>query len=631
MSAEGAAVRRRPFGFQAKVLALLALALLATLAATLVVVNLAVDRAVGDRLDHDLAVGERVWESYYTTRRDQLSDSVAVLADDFGFRAAVATGDEATVVSALANHGQRIGASLGLLLDPGGDVLASDLGGSRAGQSSALSPLHARAERAGSAAGVVVLQERLYLMAMVPINAPTRVGWVAMGRELDDAFATEFLGLAGLHLALARDGGRAAHAIDASSLPRASRLALAQAAPLREPAGGRTSLDLAGAGFALLPTVAHGDSGAVRVLLLASRDEVVAPFRRLERQIIGLSAAAALLALIVAAVIGRGVSRPVAQLAQAARRIETGDYHQPLPALGRDELGELAVAFNRMQASIAEREQQILHQARHDGLTNLPNRGQALIEMQALIERARGRASDTACAATSCAVIMLDLDRFKQINDTLGHDYGDEVLVMVAGLLRGALRGDDLLARLGGDEFMVVLEDVDTAFALERARALVQTLRAPLRLSDTQVSLDVSVGVSMYPEHGDTPDVLLRRADIAMYEAKDVHAGVMLYQTDHDEVHLRQLTLVADLRLAFSQDELSMVFQPKVELASGRVAHAEALIRWAHPHFGWIRPDEFVPLAERTGLIHELTRFVLDRSLQQQQRLWLDKGMDIAL
>ncbi|MEG3191671.1 bifunctional diguanylate cyclase/phosphodiesterase [Lysobacter sp. D1-1-M9] len=634
MSAEGTAARSRLFGFQAKVLALLALALLATLAATLVVVNLAVDRAVGARLDHDLAVGERVWESYYTTRRDQLSDSVAVLADDFGFRAAVATGDEATVVSALANHGQRIGASLGLLLDPAGDVLASDLVGSRAGQSSALSPLHARAERAGSAAGVVVLQERLYLMAMVPINAPTRVGWVAMGRELDDAFAIEFLGLAGLHLALVRDGGNAAHAIDASSLPRAARIALAQAAPLRDAAGGRrsgkTRLDLDGAGFALLPTIAHGDSGAVRVLLLAARDEVVAPFRRLERQIIGLSAAAALLALIVATLIGRGVSRPVAQLAQAARRIETGDYHQPLPALGRDELGELAVAFNRMQAGIAEREQHILHQARHDGLTNLPNRGQALVEMQALIERARGRALDTSCAATSCAVIMLDLDRFRQINDTLGHDCGDEVLVVVAGLLRGALRGDDLLARLGGDEFMVVLEDVDTGFALERARALVETLRAPLRLSGTQVSLDVSVGVSMYPEHGDTPDMLLRRADIAMYEAKDVHAGVVLYQSGHDEVHLRQLTLVADLRLAFSRGELSMVFQPKIELASGRVAHAEALIRWAHPHFGWVRPDEFVPLAERTGLIHELTRFVLDRSLQQQ-RLWLDQGMDIAL
>ncbi len=613
MTAEARPSRHARFGFRAKILALLVVALLATLTATLLVVNLAVESAVDDRLDHELAVGERVWSSFYATRREQLLESVAVLADDFGFKGAVATGDEGTVLSALQNHGNRIGADFGMVIEPGGGIVASAVAGERGAQAQAVAPLRSCAERGGRTTGVVALGGRVYLVAMVSVNAPTRIGWIAMGREIDAAFASEFRDLTDLDLALMPAGDEP---MVTTSLTDRAHAALADA---RSDGG---AIVLGEAGYAWRRIAMPEGHDGLGTLLLASRDNVVAPFQRLQRQIVGLSAAAALLALIVAALIERGVSRPVAHLAQAARRIEAGDYGQPLPPLGGDELGELATAFNRMQLGIAEREQRILYQAQHDGLTDLPNRNLALAELQTLIERAHG--------STTCAVLMLDLDRFKEINDSLGHGFGDEVLVVVAKRLRAALRDDDLLARLGGDEFLVVLEGADTNTALERAHALAATLHAPLRLTATQVSLDVSVGVAIYPEHGDTPDMMLRRADIAMYEAKDNHAGVALYQPGRDEQHLRQLTLLADLRRAFSDGELSMVFQPKIDLVTGRVAHAEALMRWSHPHFGWVRPDEFVPLAERSGLIHELTRFALEQSLRQQRR-WTEAGLDIAV
>ena len=599
-------------GFRGKIVALLTLSLLSTLAATLLVVNLAVEAAVADRLDRELDVGERVWVSFYESRTDSLLDSVGVLARDFGFKAAAAIGEEPTARSALRNQADRIQASLALLLDTDGRVVAASTAGSRRGQAEALSALRGRAERDGRATGVVRHNGHAYLVAMVPVDAPTRIGWVVMGRELDAAFANQFRALTELHLVLQVQRPDGSRAVAASSIPGpavAGVLASAGVDARRGPSY-----------LARSAPMPAGHQG-MQALLLAPRDDVLAPFRRLQRQIVGLAAAAALLALVVATLIARGVSRPVAQLGRAARRIEAGRYGDPLPPLGDDELGQLGAAFNRMQIGIAEREQQILYQASHDGLTGLPNRSRALAGLQRVLDydaSARG------------AVLMLDLDRFKQINDTLGHGFGDEVLIQVAQRLRAALRPDDLLARLGGDEFLVVLDDLDAAEAVSRAQALADTLRVPLRLSSSQVSLDVSVGVALYPEHGESGDVLMRRADIAMYEAKDLHSGVAVYQAGRDEQHLRQLTLLADLRRAFSENELSMVFQPQIDVATGQVVHAEALIRWTHPLLGQVRPDEFVPLAERSGLIHELTRFVLDQSFQQQ-RAWVAQGLDLAV
>ena len=610
--------RRSSIRFQAKILLLLAATLLATLVVTLGVVELAVSKAVDRQLERELAVGSRVWDSFHAARRQQLADSVAVLADDFGFRAAAATADAGTVQSALDNHGQRIGADIGVLLTLEGEWLAAASGtvldDGRA--AAPLMSLHRRAEAEGRATGAVVLDGRPYLVAVVPVNAPVTMAWVVMGRALDATYLEEFHTLSGLHLALAHGDGDARRLLVSS---RASedldpRLLEGEAvSPESRP----------GADDVVARRLAMQDAGdGLEAWLLASRDEVVAPFRRVQQQIIAVSVLAALLALAVAVAIGRGVSRPVAGLAEAARRIGSGDYSRPLPPMGRDELGELASAFNAMQSGIAERERHILHQARHDGLTDLPNRTHALARLGVAITRAGG--------CTSCAVVLIDLDRFKEINDTLGHGFGDRVLVLAARRLKETLGQDDLLARLGGDEFLVLMEGVDAPAALERARTLAGALRDPLHLGDTQVSLDASIGVAMYPEHGHDADMLLRRADIAMYDAKDLRGGVVLYQPGRDEIHLRQLALLADLKPAIAHGELGMVFQPKIDLATGQVAHAEALVRWSHPQLGMIGPDEFVPLAERSGLIHALTRFVLDRALGQL-RAWTRDGLDIAM
>lgn len=617
--------------FGVRIVLVFVVLLLATQAATLAIVDVSVDRNVHRQLGEQIEVGERVWRQMHDSQVARLQQSVATLASDFAFREALATGDAATTLSALTNHSQRIKADAALLLSVDGALLVSTLEGDEAAQVAALRPLLDSARRRNGASDVAVLNDVPYEIAVVPVLAPRVIGWVAMGRPLGDAHASEYHALTGLGAAFAtRAGDR--WRIHASSAPPAVAQSL-QAMPVSDtdlPSKNMPSTNLPavlGGRRVYLRNIAAGglDAMPVRLFLIADIDAALQPYQRLKRQILLLATLAAALVLVVAVMVGRGVTRPVAVLARAARRIEQGDYAQRLPVHGRDELSELAGAFNRMQGGIADREAKIVHQASHDSLTDLANRNHALAALQRTLVAARA-------AGRRCAVLMLDLDQFKEINDTLGHAFGDSVLVVVAQRLRNAIREGDLLARLGGDEFIVVLDDATEETALERAWTLVQALIRPLALGEgkTQVSIQASVGVALYPDHADDADVLLRRADIAMYEAKEAHDRVAVYKPGHDEVHLRQIRLIGDLRGARERGELSLVFQPKIELVRQRVSHVEALLRWRHAELGMIAPDEFIPLAERSGLIREITYFVIDEALRQASA-WRWAGIDVGL
>jgi diguanylate cyclase (GGDEF)-like protein len=611
-------------GFRRRIIALLVLVVVVAQVATFVVVSVAIDRSVDARIRSELEVGQRVWDQFHAARGQQLLDSVGLLAADFGFKEAVASADAPTMASALANHSTRLAADLALLLTPEGDFLADHAPAPLRAGGDRFDALLAAAQREGSAVGVIALHQRAFHVAVVPIMAPNQIAWLIVGVDFGAGVAREYRGLTGLELAMLRVDAGAASLLAAS-------LDGAQAAPWSEIVAG---ID-AGAG-AVAPepeagawrwrvsrvSLADADPEVV-VALIASRAAAMAPFAQLRTRILALSALAALLATAFAGAIGRSVSRPVADLADAAARIEQGDYSVAVPARGNDELARLAGVFNRMQAGIAQREERIVHQAGHDGLTGLPNRSRAMAELDAAIAAA-------AAARGECSVLMLDIDRFKEINDTLGHGFGDQVLVEVAKRLRAATRADDLVARLGGDEFLVLLHEVGLDAAHLRAVELVSLLHEPLRLPSTMINLDLSVGVASYPLHGTDAQSLLRRVDIAMYEAKEQHAGVAVYEAGRDELHLRQVTLMADLRRSVERGELHVVFQPKVELATRTVRHAEALLRWTHPVFGPVRPDEFIPLAERSGFVRELSRFVLDHAIRQCRR-WRDADLDLGV
>ena len=262
--------------------------------------------------------------------------------------------------------------------------------------------------------------------------------------------------------------------------------------------------------------------------------------------------------------------------------------------------------------------------ALHDQLTDLPNRTLFRDRLKESILRA-DREGDRA------AVIIMDLNRFKEINDALGHDNGDVLLTLVGPRLRGVLRGVDTVARLGGDEFGMLLSGLPSVEdARQVALKITSCLEQPFELTDMDLEVGASIGIAVYPDHGDDPDALMRRAEVAMYVAKAARVPLDVYSIEHGHFTRDRLTLVAQLRRAIDAGELVLHYQPKLDLARGCVVGAEALARWNHLERGTVSPDIFVPLAEHTGLIRRLTSTVLDQALSQC-RAWRDVGIDLPV
>jgi len=269
-------------------------------------------------------------------------------------------------------------------------------------------------------------------------------------------------------------------------------------------------------------------------------------------------------------------------------------------------------------ASVAlERERE----AMSDALTGLPNR-------KLLADRTAQALQDS---GGSVALLLLDLDRFKEVNDTLGHHVGDRLLQVVGERLSTALRAEDTVARLGGDEFAVLLADCGDAAAAERtARRLRESVSVPIVLEGLLVDVGASVGVALAPADGRDLDELLQHADVAMYLAKESGGGVESYDVERDENSTGRLAMLGELRRAIVADQLELHYQPKVDVSSGAVIGVEALVRWRHPVRGLLPPDDFVPLAERSGLMQPLTAWVLDAALAQLAR-WRAQGLQLRM
>ena len=308
---------------------------------------------------------------------------------------------------------------------------------------------------------------------------------------------------------------------------------------------------------------------------------------------------------------------PIARAAQATFLPVAGIFEAALILL----FVVLTPILRRVTRRVRRQMEEIEYRALYDELTGLPNRTLLRDRIEQAILGARRENGHA-------AVILLDVDRFKEVNDTLGHETGDQLLLELGGRLRDRLRASETVARLGGDEFGILLPTGATEDATELAARIHAALEEAFVLGELPLEIAASVGIAAYPEHGADVDTLLQHADVAMYVAKESHARTAVYDAEQDTNDAARLALAGELRRAIEDGELVVYYQPKADLASGRIVGSEALVRWQHPERGLVPPNEFIPVAERTGLIKPLTRYVLAAALAQCAA-WNDDGHDL--
>lgn len=353
-----------------------------------------------------------------------------------------------------------------------------------------------------------------------------------------------------------------------------------------------------------------------------SREGVQSEFRRqLTIKMLVLAAVVLFLSAAIYAVFRFNVLHPIQQLIAASRNVGSGQ-HAAVEVKSSDELGLLAKAFNAMAEGVKQEQAKLHRQANFDVLTSLPNRLMAFDRINMEINRAKR-------SAQRFAVMFIDLDDFKGVNDSLGHAVGDRLLVAIGARLQTAMRDADTVARLGGDEFLVLASDVAGEVQVEKiAERLLDTVAEPLELNGRKVVAHCSIGIALYPDNGEDVETLMANADNAMYQAKAKQQGAATFFTEEMNTRLRKrVQMEQDLHVAIELGQLTLNFQPIVDTVGRRHRGAEVLLRWNHPERGVISPVEFIPLAEADGQIVRIGDWVLEQACRCWSA-WRESGID---
>ena len=556
----------------------------------------------------------------------RVADSVNLLALDYALRSSFAQRDQATLMSALRNHGRRVGARQMFAIDVAGTVQVDTQGDYAPGSMFPYADLTDHAlERPASA--VVAWKGGAYWMVVVPVFAPNLVGFIAAVIPVDGRLLSQLqeqstlpkqvelasMGRDGRWTLLAHGNGPAVM-VDNVLTPHASLSTQAR------------TIDVAGREYVVQGVWLDGSeqSTPVAAMLGYSVDEALRPYRSVALAWGALTLFGLLVGLLGAWLIARGVSQPVERLAALARRMAAGDYLLAGEAAvgadaGRDEMGQLASAFATMAESIREREARILYQAGHDQVTGLANRTAAEIA----IDKALASEPDV-----PAALLMVGLGSLPDIIKTLGHEVCDRLMRQTGERLRDLVRGGSL-ARATDGQFSVFLVQANRQAAVATAFRIIEALSEPYREADLTLDLAPAVGIALAPVHGMEAGTLLRRGEVALIATSGSDEPVAVYDPAIDPHRPERLSLMANLREAIAQDAgLELHYQPKLNLRTGLVDSAEALVRWRHPTQGMVSPATFVPLAEESGNIRRLTRWVLANGIAQAGR-WQAAGQSL--
>jgi diguanylate cyclase (GGDEF)-like protein len=593
-------------------------------AITFIAVQNGIVTNIFDQAKDQLMATGGILDRRISTTAESLAQGTSLLASDFGFRQAVATSDQATILSALNNLATRMSADRILLLSLEGRVsadtgTAAD-GGARGdivtvGTATAVFPFPAMLEEAeadGRSVAIAVLDDRVYQIVVVPILAPVPIAWIAIGLEIGDMFAAEMKRQSTVPVEVTfghvNKAGR--WGLSGSTIPADMRAVLLTALQSRPLLTTPAPVSMAGAEYVTMvaPFPGAQQSDTVYAVLQYSLDVALQPYRSLFFQLLVVTGAAVVMSIIGAGLVARSIAKPIRRLDAAAQRIQIGRYAEKVPVTQDDEIGRLSRTFNEMMEGIAEREEKIAYQARHDMVTGLPNR----LAFEAHLAQAIG-----AAPAMRLSIAFLQIGRFAEINNTLGHDTGDQLMRALSQSVKNITPPQTFLARHASNMFALCLPTPGDAAESDWIERLLSIFTGQVDLAGSKIDIMATIGLARYPDHGVTPRMLLQRADSAVYVAKQKNAPYAVYDADLDPHKPERLSMMGELRQGLEKGQFRLYYQPKIDIATGRITAAEALIRWVHPERGFMPPDQFIPLAEQTGNIAHVTAWALETAIAQ--------------
>ncbi|HWW19957.1 MAG TPA: EAL domain-containing protein [Steroidobacteraceae bacterium] len=563
--------------------------LAAVLTAALSVVS-AANRSNAEReVRRQLSVGSSVFSRLLESDRRQLKTAAKAVADDYAFREAVATGDTDTSSSALENGAARIGAAMAVLSSMEGKVIASY-------GKHAIASAHLPQARDGDGS-IIVDDGRIYQLVTVAVRSPLPVALVTMGFELDAHAAQELADVTGLAVTFSyRAGGDWKAGISTAPAARAADV-IAQEIEMSKVGGSE-----------------------VRATLSRSLADARAPFERLSNVLIGIAIVSVAVAAAAILWLSRGITQPLRELTNAVDKIRGGSYDVSVRVQRRDELGVLAEGLQLMQSAVLSRDRSIRQLAYEDPLTGLMNR--------TAFVAAVGEGLN--CGESALGVAVINLHRFRRINEHLGYSVGDAVLTKIGVGLASVPSVKGAVARLAADQFAAFTRLPENVSLQLWGASLLEALSEPVLVESQPIDLTASVGLAVAGDVRMSADELMVCADLALERARRDKLALAVYDPALKPMSRDQLSLLGELRRAIEQDELRLYFQPKIELGSQRVAGAEVLLRWQHPTRGLLSPASFIPFAEQTGFIRRLTRWTLDRAIAQGAA-WFNAGKPLSL
>ncbi len=569
-----------------------------------------VQEQIQDALDGTTAVFERILED----RTAQMTQQAKLLAKDFGFREAIATEDKSTIASALSNIQTRVGTDLALLMDLYGNTIQSV-----SSQSEHSLELKAPTEiEMGSSSIVrfVHVNNKLYEIILVPVKAPILVGWVALGQELGNEQSSEIQFYSSLDVDVAfifKDNGWKISGSSSSTDIVQSFIGLDDVVTNQIDYDRTFKGESYAVRYAKLPGTAQNQD--IYLLLHASLEKAMSAYSSIFLTLLVSGVGGIIFLFIGSFILSHRLSRPISQLAKATIDLAKGNYEPVELDVHYREVDLLAVGFSDMANAVKEREDEIMYQACHDPESHLPNRSWLENNINEFIEK-----------KSEFAIITVEIQQFESLRIVLDHNHINKLVAQIAERLF-SLTGSQV-ARISTDTYGLIINPAEMADTL--LLGIKESFKRPFQAADLKIDISLLMGLVVAPKDGKNSETLISNTHSAIDQARNSTKGYAHYNADQRSSHEEHLSLMSELRDDIVADHVYFAFQPKLNVKTGKIVAAEALMRWESPKLGFVSPETFIPMAERTGDITHLTAWALSKIIKQAA-LWHKADMGIMM